>query len=297
MKQSAGQATLEKPTFEALAGLAYRESGLNLAPEKLMMVQSRLRHRLRALQIADFETYSNLVCSDDGRNERRFMISALTTNVSHFFREPHHLNHLSEALLPDLKQRIQKGQRIRIWSAGCSNGQEPYSIAMHLLSALPALANSDFRVLATDIDPRVISFADEGLYGDAQLSGVPDAHRKWFARQSEDPEGCHVISETVRNCVAFRELNLLADWPMQHQFDAIFCRNVVIYFDVATQERLWPRFHRALADNGRFFLGHSERIVDPAQFGFRTTGPTAYAKLRTACSTNEPEKGGANGFA
>ena len=241
------------------------------------MVQSRLRHRLRALALPDFETYAELVCSSDGLPERRYLISALTTNVSHFFREHHHFDLLQQALLPVLNERVRSGQRTRIWSAGCSKGQEPYSIAMHLLQAEPALADSDFRILATDIDPRVVAYGQRGTYTAQQASSL-DAQWDAFTRSDPATKGVEV-SDHVKACVRFRELNLLADWPMRSQFDAIFCRNVVIYFDAVTQNRLWPRFYDALAEDGLFFLGHSERIAEPSVCGFKSIGPTAYKKV------------------
>ena len=277
MQAAHGQAMLDPPVFQQIAALAYRESGLKLVPEKMMMVQSRLRHRLRVLELLDFESYASFVCSSKGKDERRHMISALTTNVSHFFREAHHFDLLADALLPNIRKRIDSGDHIRIWSAGCSNGQEPYSIVMHLLHKEPALAEADFKVLATDIDPNVISFARTATYERGHLDTVPKPLLDQFTRPGRTAE-TRTMTQPVKRCVAFHELNLLADWPMRRRFDAIFCRNVVIYFDTRTQQKLWPRFHAALADTGQFFLGHSERIADAAQNGFHSIGPTAYAK-------------------
>lgn len=276
MSTTAAQATLELNTFKDIAALAYRESGLLLVPEKLLMVQSRLRHRLRALQISDFDAYASLVCSDPGRGEVRFMISALTTNVSHFFREPHHFDLLCEHLLPVFRKRIALGGRIRIWSAGCSNGQEPYSIAMHLCRAEPKLARADFRILATDIDPNVVAFASHGTYPAQQLEAVTEQDKKDFFQPAKADAASLTVSDELKNLISFKELNLLGDWPMRQKFDAIFCRNVVIYFDTQTQEKLWPRYRNALGPDGVFFLGHSERIATPGAFDFSTIGPTAY---------------------
>lgn len=278
MRNTPVQPTMDDQVFEAIAALAYRESGIRLVREKKMMVQSRLRHRLRALELDAFSAYSNHVLSDQGADERRFMISALTTNVSHFFREAQHFDLMSEKLLPEFHRRIASGERIRIWSAGCSNGQEAYSIAMHLLAKEPSLDSADFRILGTDIDPRVVDFARAGTYTSAQLSGVSPSDLERFTTANNDADASHTINDTIKKLVAFQELNLFAQWPMRFPFDAIYCRNVVIYFDQATQETLWPRFSEALADNGMFFLGHSERILDPATYGLRTAGPTAYHK-------------------
>ncbi|MEL6464581.1 MAG: protein-glutamate O-methyltransferase CheR [Pseudomonadota bacterium] len=270
---------LDDQVFDAIAALAHRESGIKLLRGKKLMVQSRLRHRLRALKLDDFTDYTTHVLSADGAQERRFMISALTTNVSHFFREAQHFDVLSDALLPLFRQKTARGERIRIWSAGCSTGQEPYSIVMHLLSNEPSLEHADFRVLGTDIDPDVITSARAGVYSKAQLAGIPLEHRERYVSPHGDTNGADVVSPTLRQVVSFQELNLLSRWPMRFPFDAIFCRNVVIYFDQQTQDRLWPRFNEALLPGGLLFLGHSERVQNPSQYGFQSAGPTVYHKL------------------
>lgn len=275
------QPQMDDTQFDRIAALAYRESGIRLMREKKLMVQSRLRHRLRELNLHAFEAYADHVISEHGTQERRFMISALTTNVSHFFREAQHFDILVDRFLPVFRERLATGQRIRIWSAGCSNGQEPYSIAMHLLRHEPALAKADFRILGTDIDPKVVAFAAHGTYGPQQLRGIATENLERFTKETGDGDASRTMNATLKNVVTFHELNLFSDWPMRFAFDAIFCRNVVIYFDQATQERLWPRFHHALAADGLFFLGHSERIADPTAHGFQSAGPTAYSKSST----------------
>jgi chemotaxis protein methyltransferase CheR len=269
---------LDSKSFEAIADLAYRESGLQLVAEKSSMIQSRLRHRLRAVGIDDFTRYASLVCSEDGVPERRQMISALTTNVSHFFRENHHFDIFAQKILPSAIDRIRSGDRFRVWSAGCSNGQEAYSVAMTALEAFPELAELDFKILATDIDPNVVTFAARGIYPERLVSGIPaPLLSKYFSMstsEKEDPE--YTISEHLKSLVTFKELNLLAEWPMKQKLDAIFCRNVVIYFDLKTQNKLWPRFHQQLTPDGYLFLGHSERIGVPDLAGFKNVGPTSY---------------------
>ncbi|MEL7099132.1 MAG: protein-glutamate O-methyltransferase [Pseudomonadota bacterium] len=282
MNQSAGlDAEMTQQAFDALANMAHRNWGLVLVAEKRAMVASRLRHRVRARGLSGFDAYSQLVLSDEGADEVPHMISALTTNVSHFFREPHHFEALSAALAPQLQAVLEKGTRMRIWSAGCSNGQEPYSIAMHLLDANPKLANADFKILATDIDPKVIRFARTGEYEDREVNGLPDGFRERFTTPID---GGVSMSKVLRDIISFRPLNLLEPWPMRGQFDAIFCRNVVIYFDVETQDRLWPRFNEKLKQEGVLFLGHSERMQATERNGFKTAGATAF--LKAGC----PEK-------
>jgi chemotaxis protein methyltransferase CheR len=272
------QMQLDPASFRAIADLAYRESGLTLVEEKATMIQSRLRHRLRALGLQSFNAYCDLIGSDAGRDERRQLISALTTNVSHFFREKHHFDTLVQAFQRRLPH-LRAGGQLRIWSAGCSNGQEAVSAMITLLEHCPELTNMDLRILGTDIDPQVVAFARAGIYPDRLMGGVPqDLRQKYFDR-SEGPEGeaLFTVSPRIRQMIRFNELNLLTKWPMSRPFDLIFCRNVVIYFDAVTQANLWPRFHKALKPDGLLFLGHSERITDPARVGFDCTGPTTYA--------------------
>jgi len=272
------QTTLEAESFKKIAALTYRESGIVLVQEKILMVQSRLTHRLRALSLDNFYDYTALVCSDSGRSERKHMISALTTNVSHFLREPHHFELLTERLLPLFRRRISAGERIRIWSAGCSNGQEPYSIALHMCRSEPALIEADFKILATDIDQNVIAFAKRATYPVSQLDALRREDKSKFFFDTVDSEiPSLTVTESIRSLISFRELNLLESWPMRQKFDAIFCRNVIIYFDIETQEGLWPRFRGALDREGLLFLGHSERIVNASAFGFSKIGPTSYA--------------------
>lgn len=268
---------LDPESFRAIADLAYRESGLTLVKEKSSMVRSRLRHRLRELGLTNFSAYSDLLQSEAGQAERRHLISALTTNVSHFFREDHHFNTLRDEFdrrLPELRS----GGTMRIWSAGCSQGQEAFSVAMTLAEHAADLSRFDLRILGTDIDKEVIEFARQGAFPVRLMSGVPQPLRdRYFEQiQSERSDPHYRVRPELIEMIRFNELNLLGPWPMNRKFDVIFCRNVVIYFDAETQARLWPRLRDALAPNGVLFLGHSERIPDPCSFGFDCTGPTTY---------------------
>jgi len=271
--------SLDPDSFRAIAELAYRESGLTLVEEKSSMIQSRLRPRLRVLGLNNFAQYSDFVGSDAGTDERKQLISALTTNVTHFFRENHHFETLGTVIDARMED-LRNGARMRVWSAGCSNGQEAYSAAMTLLERCPQAAKYDLRILATDIDPQVINFARRGSYAARLMEGVSEPLRKrYFNSNSHGLETQFTAKPELKNLIHFNELNLLAPWPMRGSFDVIFCRNVVIYFDLATQTVLWPRFHKALRPDGHLFLGHSERIAAPEALGFRTDGPTSYRPL------------------
>lgn len=281
--------TMSPKAFQAIAALAKEEAGLVLTQGKATMIQSRLRKRVRALGLTDVDAYAKFVTSREGEAERRNMVSALTTNVSHFFRESHHFDLLRNLAFPALIDRATHGGKVRIWSAGCSSGQEPYSIAMSLLAMSPELAQRDVLILATDIDPNILSFAQAATFSEQQVAGITDAMKKSFlTRTGED--GKYQVNAPIRRLVRFRELNLHGDWPMRAKFDVIFCRNVVIYFDPQDQAALWPRFHAALDSNGWMMLGHSERISDSALNLFTSVGPTAYRPVQAVPGTAQVKR-------
>jgi chemotaxis protein methyltransferase CheR len=262
--------------FGRIARSVQGEFGIFLPDAKMDLVYSRLLRRVRALGLADFTTYCDLVESSAGTAERTEMLSALTTNVTHFFREMHHFDQLRTEILPPLLQAARKGTRVRLWSAGCSSGQEPYSLALTLLALLPEASRHDIRILATDVDPQVIARAREGLYSAAERDTIPEPMRSQFTEKS--PEGLR-IGDAARALVSFAPLNLMGDWPMSGAFDVILCRNVAIYFDAPTQERLWQRFAGVMRPGAHLLIGHSERITGPAEASLESVGITAYRLL------------------
>ncbi|MDQ7070675.1 MAG: protein-glutamate O-methyltransferase [Rhodobacterales bacterium] len=270
---------MDDATFTSIAALAKSEAGLILSKAKSTMVQSRLRPRLKELGLSSFNSYSDYVTSNAGMSERIKMISALTTNVSHFFREPHHFEILIDQALPDILAKARRGEKVRIWSAGCSSGQEPYSIAMAILDAAPELATQDFLILASDIDPKITEKARLGQYSLQQIKGIPATFQDKYLTSVEGQKDTYEVKDEIKKIVRFRELNLLAEWPMQNKFDVILCRNVVIYFDAETQSDLWPRFHSVLKPDGWFFLGHSERVSETSMDKFSPIGLTAYRPI------------------
>lgn len=261
--------------FNKIAQILHSHAGIALAEGKAALVYSRLAKRLRSLGLRSFREYCALVEDSNQVDERQAMMAALTTNVTRYFREPHHFDHLRDHVLPRLVERAKRGGRIRLWSAACSNGQEPYSMAITLLSALPDAANLDVKILATDIDPNMIAEGKAGIYREDAVAPVPlDLRRRWFKKAGPDR---WEVADELRALVAFRELNLIGEWPMRGKFDAIFCRNVVIYFDEPTQERIWSRFAPMLEPGGTLYIGHSERVTGPAANIFQTVGLTTYA--------------------
>ena len=246
--------------FHVIADLLYRMSGIHLQEGKATLVYSRVAKRVRALGLPDFETYCDLVRSPGAEEEQSALLSALTTNVTRFFREPHHFDHLRDHLLPRLSEAARNGARVRLWSAGCSAGHEPYSMAMTVLDVIPDAPSLDVRILASDIDPLIVKRAADATYSGEDVEPVPAALRsRYLVRDG----GAWTVSEDVRRLISFRTLNLLGDWPMRGRFDVIFCRNVAIYFDDPTQTRLFGRFGEAMNDGGQLYIGHSERAFAP----------------------------------
>lgn len=266
--------------FRAIAKLAQDRFGLSLAESKKPLVYSRLSRRLKLRQVQNFSDYLSLLDRAEEEEERLELISALTTNVTSFFREKHHFDTLEQALDDGLSDRIKSGGRTRIWSAGCSSGQEPYSIAMTVLGKVPDAARKDMRILATDIDPKIVQKARHGVYSAEEASGIPAPLRaKWLSAADADGR-TYGVSEGLKSLITFNELNLMNEWPFRGPFDAIFCRNVAIYFDPDTQKRLWQRFSAMLSPGGLLFIGHSERVSGPAMQGLTGVGITSYRKAR-----------------
>ncbi|MCS6627091.1 protein-glutamate O-methyltransferase [Roseibacterium beibuensis] len=272
-----GEFVFTAEDFRHIAHVLHAHAGIALSEAKAALVYSRLAKRLRALGLASFRDYCALIEGVGGVDERQAMTAALTTNVTRFFREPHHFDHLRDIVMPGLAERARAGGRVRLWSAACSNGQEPYSMAMTVLSVLPNAADLDVRILATDIDPNMVAEGVAGVYSEEALAAVPALLRhRWFDKAPAHGPDRFSASETLRRLVSFRELNLIGDWPMRGRFDVIFCRNVVIYFDDATQERVWGRFLPTMAPHATLYIGHSERVSGPAAARLAPSGLTTY---------------------
>ncbi len=272
-----GEFVFTAEDFRHIAQTLHAHAGIALSEGKAALVYSRLAKRLRVLGLRSFRDYCALIDGVEGVDERQAMMAALTTNVTRFYREPHHFDHLRDKVMPELAAKARAGGRVRLWSAACSNGQEPYSMAMTVLDVLPEAAELDVRILATDIDPNMVAEGAAGVYSDDLLAPVPAASRKHFTPVAGAP-GRFSADATLRRLVAFKELNLIGDWPMRGRFDVIFCRNVVIYFDDATQERVWGRFTPILNPGGVLYIGHSERVTGPAAHLLQPAGLTTYVK-------------------
>jgi len=260
--------------FKQICQLATEYAGIQLMDRgKEDMVYGRLARRLRVLKLRSFREYIALLKSDQGEQEFSHFINALTTNLTSFFRENHHFEYLASDVLPKLMQRNAATKRIRIWSAGCSSGEEPYSIAMVVGEVVPK--GWDVKILATDLDTNMIEHGERGVYDEARLSGISKARlQRWFLKGTR---GDVRAKDELRAMIHFRQLNLLHDWPMKGPIDVIFCRNVIIYFDHAIKERLLGRYARLMHADSTLFIGHSETLFKVSD-AFQLIGKTVYAK-------------------
>ncbi|MQQ10125.1 methyltransferase domain-containing protein [Epibacterium sp. SM1979] len=255
--------------FEIVSQYAHKHFGLAMSSSKKPLVSSRLARRLRHLKIDKFKDYIKQLDGPNAENEKNELLSLLTTNVTHFFREPHHFETLKNDVLPPVLAKARSGGRLRIWSAGCSSGQEPYSIAMLLRSMCPDVDRLDAKILGTDIDPVIVRKAQTAKYPMDELAQLPHEYRP------KDLTG-DTMPSSITSMVTFGTLNLIQPFPFKGKFDAIFCRNVAIYFDNPTQQKVWSAFQRALNPGGYLFIGHSERMSGPASAHFKTAGITTY---------------------
>lgn len=266
---------LSPAQFEKISQMVHRLCGICLPPGKEELVKTRLTKRLRALGLGGFTEYLEYVEGDASRQELATMIDLLTTNKTSFFREPQHFDFLCQHVLPDLQTASRP---IRLWSAGCSSGEEPYSLAMLLHEHLPDIERRDVRILATDISARMLTKAREAIYEEEAVSEVsPSLLRKYFVCVRTQPTRAYQVSDKVRALVRFARLNLMDAWPMRGPFDAIFCRNVMIYFDNPTRQRLVQRYYELLRMGGYLFIGHSESLT-ALSHNFRYVQPAVYRK-------------------
>jgi chemotaxis protein methyltransferase CheR len=261
--------------FQDISEFAHRYTGIVLGEHKRDLVYGRLARRLRALKLKDFSTYCKLIDSPDSEEISHF-INAITTNLTSFFRENHHFEFLKNQVLSDIK-KYKTNKRIRIWSAGCSTGEEPYSIAL-VLNEVMNQKGWDCKVLATDLDSNVLNHGFKGEYEASRIESLSaDRKQKWFLRNAKSPDLVKV-KPSLQALVTFKRLNLLEPWPMKGGFDSIFCRNVVIYFNKETQKQLFNRFADMLLPGGYLFIGHSESLHHVSD-RFKLLGQTTYQKI------------------
>ncbi len=261
-----------------IAKIAYSTAGILLPDSKTQMVYGRLAPRVRERGLKSVAEYLKLIDQDAAERERA--IDALTTNHTSFFRESHHFDHFTAEVWPGLAQRLTKGGKVRLWSAACSSGEEPYTWLMSALGSkrdeAARLLKQNFKMLATDLSPTVLATARTGIYPAQTMETVPHELRRTWTRKDEQSL---VVDPALRAAISFLPLNLLNDWPMRGQFDAICCRNVMIYFDGPSKERLQSRLADQLVTGGMMYIGHSERLEGPVAKRFEMIGRTAFRKI------------------
>lgn len=276
VKQSGSEFQLSDKDFAFIKQFIARQAGIELSEAKRNLVYGRLVRRLRVLDLPSFSAYCSRLDAGD-EEELEHCVNALTTNLTSFFREKHHFEFLENELLPRLIKE-KREPRLRVWSAGCSTGEEPYSIAMVLAENLPQ--HWDVRVLATDLDSSVVATGLAGQYTLDRITGISEARqRNWFLRGKGENEGQVRVREELRQMITFKRLNLLDPWPMRSAFDFIFCRNVVIYFSKDTQRALFDRMADQLHPASHLFIGHSETLYKVSD-RFNLLGNTIYQRVR-----------------
>ena len=278
MQRRSREFAFTRRDFDFLRKVSNTRTGIVVSDDKFDMSYSRLSRRVRVLGLKDFSEYCDLLSNETEEREVLELVNALTTNLTAFFRENHHFDYLTRTLVPEFLQRNRQYRRLRIWSSGCSTGEEPYSLAIALRESLPETGGWDVRILATDIDSAVLSKAAEAVYPAERVAGVEQGRlRRWFQRGRGARSGMVRLKPEIRSLVEFYQLNLIQEWAMSEPMDFIFCRNVMIYFDKKTRVKLVERYANNLCDGGYLFIGHSESLFNLTD-RFELIGNTIYRK-------------------
>lgn len=275
----AEEITLTEEDFRCVSQIVYDHCGINLHDGKKELIRARLAKKLRAGGFRSFSEYMEHLSSDSSGKEFSSFIDVLSTNLTSFFRERQHFEYLQNQLLPRLVEKKSRHNqfRLRAWSAGCSSGEEPYSIAITLLDNLPR-GRWDTKILATDISTRILEKAKAGTYAAERIEPVAVPQRnKYLVMKKSNGHKQYEVAECLREIIVFRYLNLMEEWPIQGPLDFIFCRNVMIYFDKPTQAMLVKRFFNLLDSGGVLFTGHSESLTG-IDHEFKYIQPTIYMK-------------------
>ena len=261
--------------FERICKILFDQSAIVLKEGKEGLVRSRLAKHVRRLGLDSYTEYLEAVDSDGSGRERSDMIDSLTTNKTSFYREGAHFEYLQDVVLPKL---FSTRERIRIWSAGCSSGEEPYTLSMLLHEMVRDPFQRDVRILATDLSSKVLGMAREATYPEAVIEDLPwSSPERYFTRVHAGGQRALRVRDDVRSLIRFARLNLMEQWPMDGGFQVIMCRNVMIYFDKQVQARLVDRFWEMLAPGGHLFVGHSESLTS-LKHRFTYVQPAVYVK-------------------
>ncbi|MBI5813981.1 MAG: protein-glutamate O-methyltransferase [Nitrospinae bacterium] len=277
-----GAVDLSDKEFEMFRRLIFDMSGINLNEGKKELVRTRLGKRLRTGGFGSYMDYYKFVKNDISGAELVSLLDAISTNLTSFFREMGHFDFLKRVIIPELaeKKRATGDMSVRVWSAGCSTGEEPYSLAFTLMDNLETIQTWDVKILASDLSTQVLGKASRGLYTENQIKTVPkETLRKYFDKEHSDDAPLYRIKPEVRQLIQFKRFNLMSpSFPFKRKFEFIFCRNVMIYFDKPTQQTLVNKFYDVLAVGGYLLIGHSESLTG-VQHRFKYVQPTVYRKM------------------
>lgn len=265
--------------FARFSKLIHSEFGIKMPPTKKVLLQSRFQKRLRALGLSSYEEYCEYVFSDEGhKNERQHLVDVVTTNTTHFFREPKHYDILNNIVLPSVWRRMGN-REVKVWSAGCSSGEEPYTLSMVFTEFAESHSGFQFSILATDISTDILQKAMRAVYSMDKVEEIPQTMRKKYLLKSKNPQKPLIkIDKVIRNKVRFSQLNFMEEFKLDSMRDIIFCRNVVIYFDRPTQEVLFKKFCNHLNTGGYLFIGHSESLSGMT-LPLKQVAPTVFQKV------------------
>ncbi len=272
-------AKLTDAQFSKFSALIFAKCGIHLKSEKKELLNARLGKRLRATGIDSFKDYYEYVTRDQSGTELVHLIDSVSTNFTSFFRENAHFDYMTNVVLPAYHAENRgRGQGLSIWSAACSSGEEPYTLAMVMEDFIAQNPGMQYRIKATDISTKVLALAQRGVYPEDRVAKVPPAFlKRFFQKGVGKSDGFVRIKEQLRRKVVFERFNLMDEMPCQESLDIIFCRNVMIYFNSATQQALVDKFYRCLAPGGHLFIGHSESLTS-INHRFAQVASTAYRK-------------------